>query len=57
MHAIEVSGDRYRHLFLTHHSNPSLRVNQMIWEQTVRRLPDDYFIPDYRVINMIMNMK
>lgn len=57
MDVSEVSGDQYRNLFLTYHNNPSLRVDPIIWEQTVSRLPDNYFIPDYRIINMIMNME
>lgn len=26
-------------------------------KQTVSKLPKDYFIPDFRIINMMMNMK
>lgn len=57
MHLIEVPGDQYSHLFLVNQFPSSLIVNQMVWEQTVSRLPKDYFIPDYRIINMMMNMK
>ncbi|MBX4147350.1 hypothetical protein MKY82_23030 [Paenibacillus sp. FSL W7-1279] len=57
MHLIEVPGDQYSHLFLVNQFPSSFMVNQMVWEQTVSRLPKDYFIPDYRIINMMMNMK
>lgn len=56
MHLIEVPGDQYSHLFLVNQSHSSVMVNQMVWEQTVRKLPKDYFIPDYRIINMMMNL-
>lgn len=57
MHGVEVPGDQYRHLFLVNHFDSSLMVYQVVWEQTVSKLPKDYFIPDYRIINMMMNMK
>lgn len=56
MHGVEVPGDQYRHLFLVNHFDSSLMVYQVVWEQTVSKLPKDYFIPDYRIINMMMNM-
>ncbi|WP_181469730.1 hypothetical protein [Paenibacillus sp. MDMC362] len=51
----EVPGDLYCNLFLVYQSHPAVMVNQVVWERTVSRLPKDYFIPDYRIINMMMN--
>ncbi|WP_164817503.1 hypothetical protein [Paenibacillus lautus] len=51
-----VPGDQYCNLFLIYQSQPALMVNQAVWDQTISRLPKGYFIPDFRIINMMMNM-
>ncbi|MEX3615535.1 hypothetical protein [Paenibacillus glucanolyticus] len=56
MNSTEVPGDQYRDLFLSQHTHPFIMVNQEVWELAISRLPKDYFIPDYRIINMMMNM-
>ncbi|GAB6926126.1 hypothetical protein JCM10914A_01090 [Paenibacillus sp. JCM 10914] len=52
----EVPGDDYIDLFLCQERHPFIMVDRSVWEAVIRKLPEGYFIPDYRIINMISNM-
>ncbi len=55
MNMHQVPGDRYNGLFLTQLSQPHIVVNQEVWDRIFANLPKEYFIPDLRIINLMMN--
>ncbi|MCT1401212.1 hypothetical protein AK95_09995 [Paenibacillus sp. LC231] len=55
MNMHHVPGDRYNGLFLTQLSQPHIVVNRQVWDQITAKLPQEYAIPDFRIINLMMN--